>query len=56
MDSRLTATRSLPPLVEGKTHGYLELSIEEILWNRRNPGYVTVLVSWWGELNNVTLK
>ncbi|CAD6237281.1 GSCOCG00002230001-RA-CDS [Cotesia congregata] len=52
MDRKYLSQRSLPPLVEGKVHGYLDLTIDKIVWTRRSPGSVTVVACWWGELDN----
>lgn len=41
--------KSLPPLVEGRIHGYLKFVIDEIIWSSRNFGEISVFVSWWGE-------
>lgn len=56
MDSHLVVTRSLPPLVEGKIHGYLKCIIDEVIWTRRSPGSVSIIVSWWGELDNAVFR
>ncbi|XP_057341640.1 uncharacterized protein LOC130678456 [Microplitis mediator] len=52
MDSKCSIQRSLPPLVEGKVNGYLELRIDQVVWTRRTPGSVTVVACWWGELDH----
>ena len=49
-------SRSLPPLVEGKIHGYLRLVIDEVVWSRRSPGDVAVLASWWGERDSAQFR
>lgn len=56
MDSEVNVYRSLPPLVEGKLHGYLKLTIDEVIWSRRNPGNVTALASWWGEIDSAQFR
>lgn len=57
MDSELKVYRSLPPLVEGKIHGYLKLTVDEVVWSsRRSPGDVTVLASWWGEIDSAQFR
>ncbi|XP_046747926.1 uncharacterized protein LOC124412245 [Diprion similis] len=56
MDSEVNVSRSLPPLVEGKLHGYLNLTVDEIVWSRRSPGDVTILASWWGELDSAQFR
>lgn len=56
MDLKLTNCRSLPPRVEGKIHGYLKLTIDELLWLRKCPDDVSVLASWWGETDSVQLR
>ncbi|XP_015117884.1 C2 domain-containing protein 3 [Diachasma alloeum] len=49
-------TRSLPPLVKGKIHGYLKLVISEVIWHRTRPGDVTVIASWWGETDSAHFR
>lgn len=56
MDRKYLSQRSLPPLVDGKVHGYLDLTIDKIVWTRRSPGSVTVVACWWGELDNAKFK
>ncbi|XP_012264437.2 uncharacterized protein LOC105690864 [Athalia rosae] len=56
MDSEINVYRSLPPLVEGKLHGYLKLTVDEVVWSRRSPGDVTILASWWGELDSAQFR
>ncbi|KAK0095380.1 hypothetical protein PV326_008506 [Microctonus aethiopoides] len=56
MDSHFVVTRSLPPLVEGKIHGYLKCIIDEVIWTKRSPGSVSIIVSWWGELDNAVFR
>ena len=56
MESKVNKCRSLPPLVEGKIHGYLKLVIDEIVWARNNPCDVIVIASWWGEVNGAHFR
>ncbi|XP_043482461.1 uncharacterized protein LOC122511352 [Leptopilina heterotoma] len=56
MDSKVNNYRSLPPFVEGKIHGYLNLVIDEVIWTNINPGDVIVFVSWWGEENEIQFR
>lgn len=56
MDSKVNNHRSLPPFVEGKIHGYLNLVIDEVIWTNINPGDVIVFVSWWGEENEIQFR
>ncbi|XP_033211693.1 uncharacterized protein LOC117169427 isoform X2 [Belonocnema kinseyi] len=49
MYSKVNKYRSLPPFVEGKIHGYINLIVDEVIWATNNPGDVTVIASWWGE-------
>ncbi|KAI4495991.1 hypothetical protein M0802_008206 [Mischocyttarus mexicanus] len=59
MDSKVRSCRSLPPMVEGKIHGYLWLIIDEIIWYKNNPENIentTVLASWWGEQDNAKFR
>ncbi|XP_011306464.1 uncharacterized protein [Fopius arisanus] len=51
-----SVSRSLPPLVEGKIHGYLKLVISELIWHRTRPGDVTVIASWWGETDSAHFR
>ncbi|XP_029177090.1 C2 domain-containing protein 3 [Nylanderia fulva] len=55
MDSEAKSHKSLPPFVEGKTHGSLRLVIDEVLW-LRSPGDVTVVASWWGEHDSAQFR
>ncbi|XP_046835037.1 uncharacterized protein LOC124431323 isoform X1 [Vespa crabro] len=56
MDSKVKPCRSLPPMVEGKIHGYLWLIIDEVLWYKNNPENITVFASWWGEQDNAKFR
>lgn len=56
MDSKVKPCRSLPPMVEGKIHGYLWLIIDEVVWYKNNPENITVLASWWGEQDNAKFR
>ena len=56
MDLKLSSCRSLPPRVEGKIHGYLKLTIDKILWIKKNFRNIEILVSWWGENDSVQLR
>lgn len=48
--------RSLPPLVEGKIHGYLRLVIDQVIWLKRNLGEIRVFASWWGETDSAEFR
>ncbi|XP_063987413.1 C2 domain-containing protein 3 [Diachasmimorpha longicaudata] len=50
------ATRYLPPLVQGKIHGYLKMVISEVIWHRTRPGDVTVIATWWGETDSAHFR
>ena len=56
MDLNLSNYHSLPPRVEGKIHGYLKLTINELKWFKKHPGDCTVLISWWGEIDSAQLR
>ncbi|XP_015184258.1 PREDICTED: C2 domain-containing protein 3-like isoform X2 [Polistes dominula] len=56
MDSKVRLCRSLPPMVDGKIHGYLWLIIDEVIWYKNNPGNTIVLASWWGEQDNAKFR
>ncbi|KAK2587232.1 hypothetical protein KPH14_002971 [Odynerus spinipes] len=56
MDSKVKPCRSLPPMVEGKIHGYLWLIIDEVIWYKNSPGDITLLASWWGEQDNAKFR
>ncbi|XP_031839923.1 uncharacterized protein LOC116430234 isoform X2 [Nomia melanderi] len=49
MEPEIQPQRSLPPLVEGKIHGYLKLVIDEVVWTKKSFGDIKVFASWWGE-------
>lgn len=47
----------LPPQVNGKSHGYLELIIEKIRWTTTKKfSEVEILVKWWGECEGILLR
>lgn len=48
--------KSLPPLVEGKIHGYLKLVIDEVIWLKKYLGEISVFVSWWGETDKAQFR
>lgn len=52
----MTSPRSLPPLVEGNTHGSLVVTIDEVLWNYQFSDEVDVLLQWWGDSDSVALR
>ncbi|XP_043252777.1 C2 domain-containing protein 3 [Colletes gigas] len=56
MDTRMKSYKSLPPLVEGKIHGYLKLVIDEVIWSERNLGEIKILASWWGEIDSAQFR
>ncbi|XP_076760051.1 uncharacterized protein LOC143428801 [Xylocopa sonorina] len=56
MESRMKLQKSLPPLVEGKIHGYLKLVVDEVIWSKRNFSEVRVLISWWGETSRTEFR
>lgn len=49
MEPEIQPQKSLPPLVEGKIHGYLKLVIDEVIWTKKSFGAIKVFASWWGE-------
>uniref|UniRef100_A0A1B6ME70 C2CD3 N-terminal C2 domain-containing protein n=3 Tax=Graphocephala atropunctata TaxID=36148 RepID=A0A1B6ME70_9HEMI len=49
-------SKSLPPLVNGLTYGHLTVTIDEVLWTRKYPNEIVVLLQWWGENDTVSLR
>ncbi|XP_054000911.1 C2 domain-containing protein 3-like [Hylaeus anthracinus] len=56
MDTGMKSHKSLPPLVEGKIHGYLKLVIDEVIWSNRSPGEIKIFASWWGETESAEFR
>ncbi|CAD1478146.1 unnamed protein product, partial [Heterotrigona itama] len=56
MDTKMKFQKSLPPLVEGKIHGYLKFVVDEVIWSKKNFDEIEVLVSWWGETNRTEFR
>uniref|UniRef100_A0A1B6E377 C2CD3 N-terminal C2 domain-containing protein n=1 Tax=Clastoptera arizonana TaxID=38151 RepID=A0A1B6E377_9HEMI len=46
----------LPPLTSGKLHGYLTMSVDEVLWNQNFPGNVSVECQWWGDQQMIKFR
>nr|XP_033342107.1 uncharacterized protein LOC117229628 [Megalopta genalis] len=56
MDPEIKSQKSLPPLVEGKIHGYLKLVIDEVVWSHKSFGDIKIFASWWGETGNAQFR
>ncbi|KAF7988163.1 hypothetical protein HCN44_007657 [Aphidius gifuensis] len=57
MSEKLCLMRSLPPLVEGRVHGYVDLMIDEIILNKNiTQNNVIVMANWWGETDSAKFK
>ncbi|XP_026302177.1 uncharacterized protein LOC725376 isoform X3 [Apis mellifera] len=56
MGTKMKFQKSLPPLVEGKIHGYLKLVIDEIIWLKRSFSEIKIFLTWWGETNRTEFR
>ncbi|XP_031368723.1 uncharacterized protein LOC102675741 isoform X2 [Apis dorsata] len=56
MGTKMKFQKSLPPLVEGKIHGYLKLVIDEIIWSKRSFSEIKIFLTWWGETDRTEFR
>ncbi|KAF3419951.1 hypothetical protein E2986_02912 [Frieseomelitta varia] len=56
MDTKMKFEKSLPPLVEGKIHGYLKFVVDEVIWSKKNFDEIKVFASWWGETDRTEFR
>lgn len=56
MGTKMKFQKSLPPLVEGKIHGYLKLVIDEIIWLKKSFSEIKIFLTWWGETNRTEFR
>lgn len=48
--------KSLPPLVDGDVYGQLKVTVDDIIWCKKESNEVNVLVQWWGDSETVVLR